>query len=98
MAAIDNNLFVFTTPKTRSSRNWVALSDRATDAIDHALNQADSGARYGRHTTPRNATRPITRPTHRTRPIHRNTSSTKRRDHTATTSRRNIKNASSAFR
>ncbi|MFF2745990.1 tyrosine-type recombinase/integrase [Kitasatospora sp. NPDC058048] len=201
LAAVDNNQLVFTAPKTRSSRNWVALSDRATDAIadqithasfrgpnpspghglvfhrhgrplrpgyvldrfhrlchdagvpvirlhdlrhlactlamdehvpvpivsktlrhstlsttvdiyhflsaraareavdaiDHALNQADSDARYGRHTTPRTGTRPITRPARRTRPTRRNAAPTKWRDHTATTSRRNIKKAASTI-
>ncbi|MFF2662064.1 hypothetical protein ACFVUH_32475 [Kitasatospora sp. NPDC058032] len=70
----------------------------AVDAIDHALNQADSDARYGRHTTPRRTTRPTIRPTRRTRPTRRNAAPTKWRDHTATTSRRNIKKAASTFR
>ncbi|MFG2846364.1 tyrosine-type recombinase/integrase [Kitasatospora sp. NPDC048296] len=33
LSALDNNQLVFTAPKTRSSRNWVALSDRAVTAI-----------------------------------------------------------------
>ncbi|MBD0677000.1 hypothetical protein [Streptomyces sp. CBMA156] len=64
----------------------------AVNAIDHALNQADSDTRYGRHTTPRNTTRPITSPTHRS------TAPAQRQDHAATTSRRNIKKAASTFR
>ncbi|MFJ3217405.1 tyrosine recombinase XerC [Kitasatospora sp. NPDC086801] len=37
LSAIDNTELVFTEPKTRSSRNWVALSDRATAAIANRL-------------------------------------------------------------
>ncbi|MFJ2782361.1 hypothetical protein [Kitasatospora sp. NPDC087315] len=37
LSAIDNTELAFTEPKTRSSRNWVALSDRATAAIAHRL-------------------------------------------------------------
>ncbi len=35
LSAIDNNRLVITTPKTRSSRNWVALSGRVATTLHH---------------------------------------------------------------
>ncbi|MFI9237649.1 tyrosine-type recombinase/integrase [Streptomyces sp. NPDC053079] len=35
LSAIDNNRLVITTPKTRSSRNWVAVSGRVATALHH---------------------------------------------------------------
>ncbi|MGW6404627.1 tyrosine-type recombinase/integrase [Streptomyces sp. NPDC055134] len=35
LSAIDNNHLVLTTPKTRSSRNWVAISPRVATALHH---------------------------------------------------------------
>ncbi|TKA03042.1 hypothetical protein FCI23_37440 [Actinacidiphila oryziradicis] len=35
LSAIDNNRVVLTSPKTRSSKNWVALSPRVTAALQH---------------------------------------------------------------
>ncbi|MER5812689.1 hypothetical protein ABT143_31645 [Streptomyces sp. NPDC002033] len=35
LSAIDNNRLVITTPKTRSSRGWVAISPRVTTALRH---------------------------------------------------------------
>ncbi|MCX5085488.1 tyrosine-type recombinase/integrase [Streptomyces sp. NBC_00401] len=35
LSAIDNNRLVLTTPKTRSSRNWVAISPRVATALHH---------------------------------------------------------------
>jgi integrase len=35
LSAIDNNRLVLTTPKTRSSRNWVAISPRVATALRH---------------------------------------------------------------
>ncbi|MGW2255339.1 hypothetical protein ACWCXH_34940 [Kitasatospora sp. NPDC001660] len=49
LAAVDNNELVFTEPKTRSSRNWVALSDRATAAI---ANRITPDTFRGPNTTP----------------------------------------------
>ncbi|MGE7434035.1 tyrosine-type recombinase/integrase [Kitasatospora sp. NPDC001175] len=34
LSVIDNNQLLLTTPKTKGSRTWVALSDRAADALD----------------------------------------------------------------
>ncbi|MFE0603356.1 tyrosine-type recombinase/integrase [Streptomyces sp. NPDC058892] len=47
LSAIDNNHLVITTPKTRTSRNWVALSPRVATALEH---RARSRAR--RHSDP----------------------------------------------
>lgn len=35
LSAIDNNRLVITPPKTRSSRNWVAISPRVAAALHH---------------------------------------------------------------
>ncbi|MFB7949546.1 tyrosine-type recombinase/integrase, partial [Kitasatospora phosalacinea] len=48
LAAVDNNQLVLTTPKTKYSRAWVALSHRAAAALD---NQADTGP-FGNTTDP----------------------------------------------
>ncbi|MGC9541326.1 hypothetical protein [Streptomyces sp. UG1] len=42
LSAIDNNRLVITTPKTRTSKNWVAISPRVAAALRH---QALSSAR-----------------------------------------------------
>ncbi|MCM9083193.1 site-specific integrase [Streptomyces spororaveus] len=47
LSAIDNNHLVITTPKTRTSRNWVAVSPRVATALEH---RARSRAR--RHSDP----------------------------------------------
>ncbi|MEW2368057.1 tyrosine-type recombinase/integrase [Streptomyces sp. NPDC006656] len=54
LAAIDNNHLVLTTPKTRTSRNWVAVSPRVATALEH---RARSRAR--RHSDPSD---PFSRP------------------------------------
>lgn len=35
LSAVDNNHLVLTTPETKTSRNWVALSDRVATALGH---------------------------------------------------------------
>ncbi|MFF7603309.1 site-specific integrase [Streptomyces mirabilis] len=35
LSVVDNNHPVLTTPKTKTSRNWVVLSDRASTALEH---------------------------------------------------------------
>ncbi|MFE2283059.1 tyrosine-type recombinase/integrase [Streptomyces sp. NPDC059443] len=35
LSAIDNNHLVITSPKTRTSRNWVAISPRVATALEH---------------------------------------------------------------
>ncbi|MGP4048546.1 site-specific integrase [Streptomyces sp. 2A115] len=45
LSANDNNRLVITTPKTRSSRNWVAISPRVAAALRHR-------ARASTHTSP----------------------------------------------
>ena len=63
LSAVDNNRLVLTTPKTRSSRNWVALSDRVATALEHrsrarpAVSEADEYGGYVFH-------RPDGRPLH----------------------------------
>ncbi|WP_412076102.1 tyrosine recombinase XerC [Streptomyces xanthophaeus] len=40
LSAVDNNRLVITTPKTRSSRNWVAISPRVATALRHRARSA----------------------------------------------------------
>nr|WP_261991407.1 site-specific integrase [Streptomyces sp. or43] len=42
LSAVDNNRLVFTTPKTRSSRGWVAISPRVATALRHRARSAPS--------------------------------------------------------
>ncbi|MCF2533952.1 tyrosine-type recombinase/integrase [Yinghuangia soli] len=39
LSAVDNTRLVITTPKTRSSRNWVAISSRVDQALRHRATQ-----------------------------------------------------------
>ncbi|MCZ4102455.1 MULTISPECIES: tyrosine-type recombinase/integrase [Streptomyces] len=45
LSAIDNNRLVLTTPKTRSSRNWVALSPRVATALRNRAQDAPTLSR-----------------------------------------------------
>ncbi|WP_406386620.1 tyrosine-type recombinase/integrase [Streptomyces sp. NBC_00211] len=47
LSAIDNNHLVITTPKTRTSRNWVAVSPRVATALQHRVR-----SRARRHSDP----------------------------------------------
>ncbi|MFD4737599.1 tyrosine-type recombinase/integrase [Streptomyces virginiae] len=40
LSAVNNNQLVITTPKTRSSRNWVAISPRVATALQHRARSA----------------------------------------------------------
>ncbi|MEV5508608.1 tyrosine-type recombinase/integrase [Streptomyces orinoci] len=39
LSAIDNNRLMITTPKTRNSRNWVAISSRVAAALRHRMQE-----------------------------------------------------------
>ncbi|UGQ11061.1 site-specific integrase [Yinghuangia sp. ASG 101] len=39
LSCVDNNRLVITTPKSRNSRNWVAISGRVADALKHRAAQ-----------------------------------------------------------
>ena len=42
LTAVDNNHLCLGAPKTRSSRNWVAISDRVAAALEHRVREHDS--------------------------------------------------------
>lgn len=42
LSAVDNNRLVLTAPKTRASRNWVALSGRVTQALERRAAAGES--------------------------------------------------------
>ncbi|MDT0449233.1 tyrosine-type recombinase/integrase [Streptomyces hesseae] len=46
-SAIDNNQLAITTPKTRSSRNWVAISGRVASALRHRLRERSPSTMAG---------------------------------------------------
>ncbi|MFG3056255.1 tyrosine-type recombinase/integrase [Kitasatospora sp. NPDC048239] len=52
-SAVDNNQLLLTTPKTKSSRMWVALSDRVASALDDRAGYVFH--RHGRPLHPKNA-------------------------------------------
>ncbi|HTJ66719.1 MAG TPA: tyrosine-type recombinase/integrase [Actinospica sp.] len=39
LCAVDNNRLVLGTPKTRTSKNWIAISDRVATALEHRANE-----------------------------------------------------------
>ncbi|RAG82362.1 site-specific integrase [Streptacidiphilus pinicola] len=63
LSAVDNNRLVLTTPKTRTSKTWVALSDRVTHALEDraaAHDSADSGGEdHGGFVFSRSGGRPL---------------------------------------
>ncbi|QLH20684.1 tyrosine-type recombinase/integrase [Streptomyces sp. Rer75] len=47
LSAIDNNQLALTTPKTRGSKNWVAISDRVATALRHRVREKCSSTAQG---------------------------------------------------
>ncbi|WP_370106232.1 tyrosine-type recombinase/integrase [Streptacidiphilus sp. BW17] len=62
LSAVDNNRLVLTSPKTRSSKTWVALSDRVAHALEDraaADDLADGGGDHGGFVFSRAGGRPL---------------------------------------